>query len=253
MLKSAASDLGFFAAFAIIYTFFSLRIVDVLNRINIIISAMSGSLPSGSGMPDNGTMTALAAHKDILMENFTRLLLLLLLLALCTYAIWCVFQGTSWWLAHQRLRNRVSWCRYQQRFSIMSLAWAAVFLLIAYGLVKLSGLAVVGSVELISVETLAKLMGIMLLIVLYFAFVTFSMLDRKLKDAVKGAYTAGIINAKHFVPAYALIIIKTAVVYAILMLAGLDLFWTVLLGLALFIPLAAWARVMFVGVSRENS
>ena len=146
----------------------------------------------------------------------------------------------------------MGWYKSEQRFSALSLIWAAIFLVLYIIIVKISALLTVGSIELVSVELLARMLGVALLIVLYFASISYSLLDIKLKEALKETFVIGIKKAAVAIPAFLLIIIKFYVLYGLIMLLGLELVPKVVLGLIFFLPLTAWAR-LFMGVVVEKA
>ena len=253
ILKNAAVDIGFFIIFAVTYTFyFNPKIMEIQSSLTTLMSEMSANIPSDSSMPTQEALIALSSQKESFTQAFGRLAFLFFLLLIFIYALWCIFQGTSWWLAHRKLRHNVGWYKSEQRFSALSLIWAAIFLVLYIIIVKISALLTVGSIELVSVELLARMLGVALLIVLYFASISYSLLDIKLKEALKETFVIGIKKAAVAIPAFLLIIIKFYVLYGLIMLLGLELVPKVVLGLIFFLPLTAWAR-LFMGVVVEKA
>lgn len=244
--KSALVDIAFFAVFAVVYTFFSLKIVDILNSVNIIISEMSSSMPADSSVPTQESMLALASQKEVFMQNFRELAILFLLLMLCTYLLWCIFQGMSWWLAHKKAGNKMPFLGYLGRFSLLSLLWAVVFLIISFVVIKYSDIINIANIEVVNAEMLAAVLGIILAVVLYFAFVSYSIAEKKLLSLLKMTFLDGIKKAKYYAPIYLLMLAKMFVAVEVILLLSLDIIATVLIGLVVVVMILMWGRMGFV-------
>src|SRR3989344_1065597 len=113
--KTIAIDFAFFMAFSAIYTFFSLRIITILSTINQIVSQMGGNI-SADAVPSADMVSALASQSDVFMQSFRHLMFLVILLAVATYLLWCIFQGTSWWLTHRHVGKKMTLFNYLGKF-----------------------------------------------------------------------------------------------------------------------------------------
>jgi hypothetical protein len=243
VLRTAIIDIIFFIAFSLTYTFFSLKIVDVINSINSLVSEMNVNV-SGEGIPGSETIAALSLQKDSFMQQFSHILILILMLASAVYLLWCIFQGTSWWLTHRHVGKKVPFMHYIGKFSLFSLVWIILFVIFTSLITKISGIFTIGSVELMSTDTMISLIVIFSFVLLYFAFISFALLHKGLIEIIKGAFHIGVKKALITVPIFFYIILKTYILFKLLILLGLDVFWTVILGVIVFVPVLIWSRIL---------
>lgn len=241
--KTIAIDFAFFVTFSLIFSAFFFKISNLLNTIKQIIPQM-GSNISADTIPSADTVSALVSQSNVFMQNFRSLMFLVILLAIAVYLLWCVFQGTSWWLTHRHVGKKMTLFNYLGKFSLFSLIWFIAFVAVAFAITELSGYLTIGSVELISTNALMYILGIVFMIILYFSFISYTLLHHNIIEIFKGIFHVGVRKAYITVPLFLFAILKTYILFRILMLLGLDLFYTVLLGIIIFIPVMIWSRIL---------
>ncbi|MBU0536475.1 MAG: hypothetical protein KKE20_05890 [Nanoarchaeota archaeon] len=245
--KTALSDLSFFIAFSLAFTWFFNRVAPLLESINQLVMQMGSSIPLDNSLPDQQAFSSISSHYQEISSMSMTLFSYLMLLAFCTFALWCIFQGTSWWITHQKMKNKVSWCRFQQRFSIVSLIYLFLLMLFVFIIMQVSRVTTFGGVELIEPSMLAYIVLFSWYVLLYFSSFSYAVAHKDLRHIIQSVYNLSIKKAAVTVPVFLFITIKMIAVYYILRiisyLAGFDIFWTVILGCVFFIPLFAWARM----------
>ncbi|MCX6707190.1 MAG: hypothetical protein NT001_03555, partial [Candidatus Woesearchaeota archaeon] len=87
-------------------------------------------------------------------------------------------------------------------------------------------------------------LGIVFMIILYFSFISYTLLHHNILEIFKGVFHVGVKKAYITVPLFLYAILKAYILFRILMFLGLDVFYTVLLGIIIFIPVMIWSRIL---------
>lgn len=261
LLRSVLIDSAFFILFAIIYTLFFFRISEKMTSINLIVSNMGGSIASmNATAPTQESYSALLSQKEVMMDSFKSLMAWIFGLFLFVFLLWLIFQGMNWHLAHKHHRIKdgiakiknleVSYLNYMKNMGLMSFLLALIFVVLILLAVKVSSKLSFRAFEIIDDQLLIDLAAGIFIIVLYFAFVSYSVLDKSFIRTFKRTFIDGIKKSKFYIIIYALMILKILLVIKIITMLDLDIIGAVILGMLLVIIITAWARSAFVSAGR---
>ncbi|HLC46726.1 MAG TPA: hypothetical protein VJI75_03205 [Candidatus Nanoarchaeia archaeon] len=244
-------DLLFFVAFAVVYSLFAVKIVDILLAVQQMISQLSSSIDIDAA-PES--LTAVLAQKQAFSQYFTELIYLFVELAAVILVLWILFQAVSWHLTRKAVHGvkyRTQFWQHTARFGIVTLFWFALVLLFTYLIISFS--ASITSARLPLVKSPAVLLfSVMLTVVLYFVLVSYSFVGRhSIIQTMKNTFFYAFKRGHHFAPAYLILILKIAIVAGLAKAFNLSMAWTVIATVSLFILALAWARFFFIGVAHE--
>ncbi|MBD3313285.1 hypothetical protein GF345_02485 [Candidatus Woesearchaeota archaeon] len=246
LAKSALSDLSFFVLFSIAFTWFFQKIAPLIEQINLLMSQLGGSMPSDYSMPDKESFGEIVAQYQQVTDLAHALFYYLAILIAVTFLLWCVFQGTSWWIAHRKLKHEVSWLQFIKRFSAASLVYALLTAVILLIIAQISRITSFGGIGLIDTRTLFYAGAIALIALSYFAVYTFAVLDEGFRKMLRALRKTAVSSWKKSLPPFIAVLIILGVFYIVMKAiaySGTDVFYTVLAGLIIFLPMAAWIRV----------
>ncbi|MFO8015652.1 MAG: hypothetical protein R6U32_00965 [Candidatus Woesearchaeota archaeon] len=249
ILSSFFVDILFFLLFGIAYSFFGMKMMESLIDINTLVSRMNEDFALvSSGAYNNTVIASLMEQQHVLMEHLTTIAISAAWIILITYILWCMLQGINWHsTAGAAQKKRPRFTVYLRRFSLLNLVWLLLALLAGYGAYKLSVYNTVSRIMLVSQNTINYLMLAALVVIFYFAVVSYVLAgENSFGRALKGAFALGVRKADIYGFLFLLTAIKLAAIYLIISLISQGFVVSVLLNLVLMLPVLSWSRLAFV-------
>lgn len=185
---------------------------------------------------------------------FFRVLLLVAVLIISVYIIYCLFQGFSWWqcskIAAQANKKSIKFISYLWEFFKINLFWLILF--VFYNI-----LALILDYMAQSETATGKgsiILNLFLVVLLYFVFISHSLLPKIRGFAnIKKTIGTGILKIKHMLPAFVLMAIILFILGLILNLSSLIshvLF--MIFGVIVLMPIISWMRVYLITLSNSK-
>lgn len=185
---------------------------------------------------------------------FFRVLLLLAVLIISVYIIYCLFQGFSWWqcskIADRANKKGIKFASYLWQFFKINLFW--LIFLVIYNVMALVGDYMAQSETATGIDSI--ILNTFLIVLLYFVFISHSLLPKITGFAnIKKTMGVGILKIKHVLPAFVLMAIILFILGLILNLSSLIshvLF--MILGVIVLLPIISWMRVYLIALSGSS-
>ena len=255
ILSSFFADLLLFLIFSFVYSFFSTGIMERIIEVNDIMAGLNQQLVTiTQGIEDNAALSAVMAGQQVIVEHVKEIVILAIGLMISTYILWSIFQGISWHLASwAAYGKKIHFLKYLGRFSLLSLVWFIALALIGYATYKVSVYNELSRFMIIGQETINYLMLFLVAVMFYFAVISYSFAAKNsFLISLKNAFVFGIRRIHHYLPTYLSIALLLVIIYFAISLLNLDLIKTVFLNLLLMLPVFAYGRVLFLGMSDRS-
>ena len=246
------------ALFFVVYGFLTTPLKDkIMAQVMVIGGLAAQQVPdTGSRAVQSGRsiVAMLLTQPDIAPYAF-RTLLLLVLLAVASFVIYCLFQACGWYLAHKSAALHSGLAEYVAYFTRLNLWWAVLFFLYS----GLSLLVAMRAAVLNTLYTQTDVLGITLtifaVIVALFAVWTYARQPSTSgwRGAVDGVKWAGR-HWKRTIPATVLVVILFIIVnYIIIGLSFIASWLAIGLGGLLTLLATAYARLFIITIGREHA
>lgn len=178
-------------------------------------------------------------------QHFGNIMTLGIIFALIAYVLYCLFQGFIWKFCFN-FGKKEKYLPYIKRFFLVNLFWYPFFILFIFINFFFSYIDIVGQrMEPNSIFFLGKLTNIVLLAILYFAFISYVMIDKyKVWKSIRRSFKIGFREFLWMILIYLIIGGTFLVINYLLILVGKISFILVIsLGIVIVIPLMIWARI----------
>lgn len=252
ILSSFFVDLLFFFLFGIVYSFFSSGLIEKLMEVNSIIGELNSQLSAiTAGAEDSAILSSVMQQESVIMEHVKAIAFYAAAILISTYILWCVFQGISWHIASWiSSRKKTHFLRFLGKFSLLNLVWLAGVVFIAYITYKLSVYNAMTKIALVSQDVINYSLLFMAFVLFYFAVVSYSFVSREgFLGSLKNAFVLGVKRAKSYAFAYFFVALIVVLIYSAVSLLKLGLVASVLMNIVLMLPVFAYGRVLFLGIS----
>ena len=255
-----------------------LPIIAVLDLLFFLLLGMLSSMFRNAAGPylaaivsQSGKLTAevslaLSQHKSgllvlfsdsIFTTNIKSFIFAAALASIALYVIWAMIQGSAWSFAN-KIANKNN-KDYLSSFSKTSLFWLISILLYFVLLTFFSLITQIRFTPLIPSALIRFFGAAVLLILLYFAFISVSLTPMKLKQNLKKTFSSGIKNIFTFVVAYALIFLVLLLNFQITyflfksFISGTSFvsYFFIILRMLIALPFLAWARVYLIETAKN--
>ncbi len=235
-------DIAFFVSFALVYA----RIWEkIMANVNLVMDIMDVSVEQFAEVQTEAQLSALAAKSSSFMIYYKNIGYYLGMLFVAVLVMWCIFQGLNWFLANDIIgKKKEKFLKFMGKFSLLTVIWWALFLLIISLYMKLSAQASMDIIPLVGSKAASILAWLLLFVLFYFAYTSYALMpSHKLKhlfpQLLKTAYT----EYKTLVPVYLFTAVLLALEYLVFMKAFA--FGGVAAGVfavVIIFPTIAWSR-----------
>jgi len=236
-------DLFFLFIFSIVYHFFFRNIMDK------IISLLMLTGKSLQGITQNEMSLNILANQQQMNSLIMGIGFWILVLAVLIYLLYCIFQGTSWFIAHKILKEKTNFKDYIKRFFAVNILWHIAFVIIAYFYVR--ALIFTNVLKISSNFGTVRIFSLIILIILsYFAFISYVLIKKhKFIESIKKSFSFGIKEFSTIVPMYVLLILGFALIDVLLrLLFMISTTLMIVVGIVLIFPIIVYARIVIISV-----
>jgi hypothetical protein len=193
---------------------------------------------------------------DVILGSmqFRNILLLGMVLAFIVYILYCIFQGFMWKYSMSLNGEKKSYLPYIKKFFLVNSFWYILFLI--YIIIDFF----VSYVDLVAQRIdnsgaflFSRITNIMLLVILYFAFISYIILDKHSSwKSIVLSFKLGLKKFWVIILGYVFISVLLIMANYILILASnLHIVFVILLGIFIVIPLLIWARIFLTKVVKQ--
>ncbi|MBI2546399.1 hypothetical protein HYV81_04420 [Candidatus Woesearchaeota archaeon] len=204
-------------------------------------------------VPTKGIIGAFAGDPTgYYLRNF---LLLLLILSLIAYFLYCFFQGIAWFIAKKQANKGLAFYKFLWQFFRINILWYILFLLY-YGTNIVYGYIAQRALRLNQPSSAALVywsLFVYLIVLSYFAFISYGLLG-KYRDwgTYRSSFSLGVLNIQYLLPLFLILTGIFITINYLLQLVGSANQWLALvLGFVLVIPALAFARLYLIKVVEE--
>ncbi len=209
-------DITFFVSFALVYAKLWEKIMA---NVTLVMDMMEVSLPEFADVQTEAQLSALAAKSSSFMIYYKNIGYYLGMLFVAVLVMWCIFQGVNWFLANDIIgKKKEKFLKFIGKFSLLTVIWWALFLLIISLYLKLSAQASMDMLPVVGSSAASVLAWLLLFVLFYFAYTSYALMPgHKLKhlfpELLKTAYT----EYKTLVPVYLFTALLLALEYLLFM------------------------------------
>jgi len=236
-------DLFFLFVFFIAYDFF---LGSIMNKVISLLMLTGESL---QGLTQTDITLNLLSNQQQMNSLIANIGFWIFGLIALSYALYCIFQGTSWFIAHKILKEKTDFKEYIKRFFAVNILWCVSFVIIAYFYVR----AVIYTQVLRSpsnIQTVSIFSIILLIILSYFALISYVLIKKyNFVDLIKKSFSLAIKEFSTIAPMYVLLILGFAVIDILLrLLFMISTTFMVIVGIILMFPFIAYSRLVIISV-----
>ncbi len=225
--------------------------VKVLEQIQAIAYvAQNQPRAISQNIPTEGIVGAFAG--DVTVYYLRNFLILLLILAIITYFVYCFFQGIAWYFAKRQGRKETIFYKYLRQFFRINVLWFILFLIyytinVVYGYIAQRAIRFN---QATNVSLVFWTLMIFLILIAYFAFISYGLIGNY-RDRIiyNKSFVMGVTKVHIILPMFLIIIGIFITINYILKFAALANNWfAIILGFILTIPALAFTRLYLVKV-----
>ncbi len=234
---SAALDF----AFLVLYGFMTSPLLSLLSDHTVAIGMLvSGQLRAAEGGARPAVISIL--FNPPVSKYVLQFIILLFLLALAVFLLYCVLQGLAWRAAGLLSGLKMQWRIFLLHFARVNLLWFALYCLWHCTALALELRGVfIGAGRTQPGAVMYVIFGL----AAYFAVVSYPLLS------IRGAFVSGVRNAFVLVPAFAIVIVQFFVGNAFLkIIAAAGGIVSLIAGAIVLLLLLAWSRTYITSVVR---
>ena len=169
-------DIVFLFVLSGVMTVIQLSALDHLTAVMELSGQATGGIANIYEQPDNVLRGLQGLTVD---EQFNfhigKLLWYMLLMVLFAYILWVIFQGLAWWLIQRMSEKKQGFLRYMKNFTLQSLLWYFLFVLLTVGWIKAFLWVKTAVVQVMSTTTLNYIFWTLNIIVWYFGMFSYTM------------------------------------------------------------------------------
>ena len=248
LILNSGLDFLFLVAISIATTLVQLRMFDHLYQLLQMIGEQTGGLINSLTDPTMPTLVGIS-NNPTFQFHFNQVLIYLAILFIVLFILWVLFQGTIWWLTHKIVGHKLKFSSYMNSFFLESVLFFAIFGVSIFFFLQSYVNTGLSLSSVISLFQLRIGYVIFLLLVLYFASMSYSSKGYDAKQNLKDAFVKG---TKGFLGMLPALVIILAFFFLFLPFIWNAIFlylgkWvSFIFGLLVFIPSFTIARVLFV-------
>jgi hypothetical protein len=194
-------DIAFFVCSALVYT----GVWDkIMFNVNAVLQIMEISMEDFAQVQTEAQLSALAAKYDSFMVYYRNIGYYLGMLFVSLLVLWCVFHGINWFLTNDMAgKTKEKFLKYIGKFSLLTVLWWALFLLIISLGMKLSMQASMAAAPLVGANAGRILTWVLLFILFYVAYTSYVLTPKyKLKQLFRELFRTAYSEYKTLVPVY---------------------------------------------------
>lgn len=235
-------DIAFFIIMAGVFTKVWER---SMVHVEAVLGMMDISMEQLAEAQTEAQLSALAARQGEFMAHYGQIGYYVAMLFVSLLVFWCIFQGVNWFLTQGMLeKKKYSFLRYFGKFSLLSLIWWILFILIAGVSLRISFYSSMAALPFIS-STAARILTLALLFALfYISYTSYALIPKyKLKDLFSNLLKTSYTHLNTLVLVY----LFTAVIlvleyYVFIRSMSLGVYVPVIFALVIIFPTIAWSR-----------
>jgi len=240
------SDLFFLFVFFIIYNLF---LGNIMNKVISLLTLTGKAL---QGLTQTDITLNILSNQQQMNSLIVNIGLWIFGLIALSYALYCIFQGLVWFIAHKILKEKTNFKEYIKRFFAVNILWCVSFVIIAYFYVR----AVIYTQVLRSpsnIQTVSIFSVILLIILSYFALISYVLIKKYgFVDSIKKSFSLAIKEFATIAPMYVLLVLGFAVIDVLLrLLFMVNVTLMVIIGIILMFPFIAYARLVIISVIKN--
>ena len=234
VLLSSFMDLLFFFVYGFATAPIYRKLVEYIN----VIGSFAGEAIQTATRESRSMSTILM--DPAISSYFYDMILLLIILWITVYFLYCLFQAFNWKIALQLTGKKIRYLDYLKKFAVMNILWFVLF--IAYYLLGFAidiRKTIISAVMQTSPSSMLNIiLAFFLIIIAYFAVISY------VKISLKKAFFIGKSKIRQLLPSVLIIAIYILVLNIILaLLTQLNVILAIVLGLILLIPAITFARI----------
>ncbi len=210
---------------------------------------IQSSLISPEGLENTQeSMASFLQQLEGLEDTVSRIFLMVNLLLISIFLLWCIFQGLNWMITNNIINKSKIKFKNFLKLNVISLLWMIIIIIFF----KLFNTGLVEGLTQQEKTGAGIMIIVFFLIIFYFLSINYSLflLSSKLKESIKKSFFIGIVKFYKISPVFLLIFlifILSSAVFNVL----ISLFWGFgLIGLLVFFILISWSR-FFILLSLE--
>jgi len=246
LLTCMILDLLFF----VVYGLLSAPIFNKLSDHVIVLGAFISDAMKKTGRTyvNNKSIVDMLSGQQV-WPYFFKFLILLLLLGMTAYLLYCLFQGIAWKLSSELAGYKISWKEYLKSFTKVNSFWFAIFVIYYFGslFVSIRKTIILKFNPTYAPSYIWEVIFAMVLFIFIYLMIL-SYVSGRIKIGLK----AGIKGWKEFAPPIILIIFVFLIINEIMLRTGLiNIQLAYLFGLTLFLPALTIAKVYIFRVASK--
>jgi hypothetical protein len=233
-LLSVFFDILFFFVYGFATAPIYLKLMENVN----VIGSYAGEAVKTATRESQSMLNALSS--ETIAPYFNNIILLLLILAVTVYLIYCIFQALNWKIALQLTGKKTRYLDYLKKFLLLNILWFILFMLY-YTL----GFFV--DIRKILISTLTQTTpssALNVVLAFYFIFIAYFAVISYVKLSLKKSISTGMRKLKQLLPSILLIaVFLLALDIIIKLLASLNPILAIIVGLIILLPAMTIARI----------
>lgn len=243
LLLSAASDLVFFIALLSFQTKFFFQAAVHVKNLNEIIGEKTQLLLQQQLVDMDKALQETPAF----VANYTQLLKIIAEFTAVALALWIVFQGISWFLAHRISGVKPKWLGFHAKFAGFTILWLAILYFLQVLIFQMLHYASQTPLPVFG-PSLPKWLGVLsALIIGYLAAVSYTQ-----QGALKQTFIKAWQSAKTLLPAYIAALLLTAILFLdVMQMLKLNYWLGIASAVILLLPGLAVSRVLITTAAKQ--
>lgn len=259
VLASSGIDIVFILIFGQVFGYLNFRVMVHLDNLLQIVGDETGGI-ANSLMGASPLSTADFAANPLFVENLSKIFYNIMLIVVSVYILFVLFQGANWYIAYliseksgkkEKGKHLLPFKRFALNFFLESMLFYIIFVIFAIVFVKFYmsiGLATGTFSKVPYVKGVAKAF---LVVLIYFALLTFASAKRSVFKNIKSGLLAGTRRILTTGPSIAFLFILFVVIDLVLRaLFNLSFMLAIPLGIIILMPVFAFSRVLLIRTAR---
>ena len=246
VLQAVISDLFFLFLYGFVWGGIGFKIQEYSVAVAGLIQKKSSLLVKGQF----GTSLIDLIKQDSLIKFYlNKLILLIIILAVFTYIMYCIFQSFSWRMAD--IFSEIPFYKYMLQFGILNIFW---FFLISvyYALFAFFDFSLTLMQRLGNIPSKAPLilLNIFLGVALYFAFISYPLIGKfGILKIIRKTFSIGVLKIKKIMPMYLVVVIILMVLnYFLALFFMLHVKAMIVAGIVIALPVVSLIRIYIIKV-----
>ncbi len=249
-------DLSFLVIAALAHTFIVVQALPDLSSINQLVAEESQNVPQ---IPDPMNVDPNALNFQFPLEQFqagySKIMMFAFFYLLAMFVLYNLFFSFTWFRTSLLSgRKQVSYLSYLQRFAVINLLWALLYLGLFYLLILATTATMFGQITLIS-QGLVDVIGIILgVLLLYFGMVSHTLvMDHTIFQTIKQSFVIGV---KKILPLgigfFCIFLVYFLIMQGISFATPVSVWLAFLVFIFLFVPWVTISRTLFMVLVQDH-